>query len=68
MSSELTLLEKVDWSRNAECWKGRVVRPNGKIVNSTDAAHLACNVIKQIIGIPLNQEDQKIEEQFQKVK
>lgn len=68
MATELTLLEKVDWSRNAECWKGRVVRPNGKIVNSTEAAHLACNIIKQIIGIPLSQEDQKIEEQFQKVK
>jgi len=68
MSTELALLEKVDWSRSAECWKGRVVRPNGKIVNSTDAAYLACNVIKQTLGLPLTQEDQKIEEQFQKVK
>lgn len=68
MENEISLLEKVDWSRNAECWKDRIVRANGKIVNSADAAHLACNVLKQIIGIALNQEDQAIEAKFQKVK
>ena len=57
MESELKLLENVDWSRSAECWKGRVVRANGTISSSADSARLACNVIKQIIGIPLDQDE-----------
>ncbi len=61
---KLVELEKVDWLRNAECWKNRVVRTNGKIINNTDAAKLACNVIKRIIGIELNLEEQKLEEKF----
>ena len=57
-------LEKVDWLRSADCWKGRVIRSNGKIINSTDAARLACNVLKQILGIPLNDEDLVYESKF----
>lgn len=67
ISEELQKLEGIDWSRGASCWKGRIVRANGKIVNSADAAHLACNIMKQVIGIPLDQDDQKAEDRFQKV-
>lgn len=61
-------LEKVDWLRSAECWKGRVIRSNGKIINSNDAARLACNVLKETLGIPLDSEDLVYEEKFTKGK
>ncbi len=57
-------LEKVDWLRNADCWKGRVIRANGKIINSTDAARLAANVLKQALGISLDDEDRFYESKF----
>lgn len=63
-TEKLVDLEKVNWLRNAECWRDRVVRANGKIINNTDAAKLACNVIKRIIGIALDPEEQKLEEGF----
>lgn len=64
----ITGLEKVDWLRNAECWKGRVIRNNGKIINSNDAARLACNVLKKTLEIPLDPEDLVYEEKFIKGK
>ena len=61
-------LEKVDWLRSADCWKDRVIRSNGKIINSADAARLACNVLKQILGIDLDDEDLAYESKFCKGK
>ena len=66
MDTSLTGLQNVDWLRTAQCWKGRVVRANGKIINSNDAAHLVCNVLKDAIGIALESEDQIYEEKFQR--
>ena len=51
MEDRLKLLEKVDWSRSAEYWKGSIIRANGTVSASADSARLACNEIKQIIGI-----------------
>ena len=39
---------------------------DGKIINSNDAAHLVCNVLKDAIGIALDSEDQIYEEKFQR--
>ena len=66
MDTALTGLQNVDWLRTAQCWKGRVVRANGKIINSNDAAHLVCNILKDAIGIALDSEDQIYEEKFQR--
>lgn len=66
MNSRLTMLEEISWLRSDESWKGRVIRPNGKIVNSTDAARLACNVIKAKLNITLDHEDLLYEEKFLK--
>ncbi len=66
MDGVLQGLQKVDWLRNAPCWKDRVVRANGKIINSNDAAHLVCNVLKAAVGLPLNAEDQAYEDKFQR--
>lgn len=68
MKKHLEKLIEVDWSRNATCWQGRIVRANGTIINSADAARLACNVIKLSIGIDLDSEEQRLEDKFQKVK
>ena len=68
LEQSISRIENVDWLRSADCWKNRVIRTNGKIINSTDAARLACNVIKQVIGIPLDTEDQTYEEKFTKGK
>lgn len=61
-------LEKVDWLRSADCWKDRVIRSNGKIINSTDAARLASNVLKLVLNIPLDDEDLSYESKFCKRK
>lgn len=68
MEQSIAGIENVDWLRSADCWKDRVIRSNGKIINSTDAARLACNVLKQVIGIPLDHEDQIYEDKFSKGK
>ena len=64
MEQSLLGLENVNWLRSADCWRGRVIRANGKIINSTDAARLACNVLKRAVDIPLDDEDQSYEYHF----
>ena len=68
MADSLARLESIDWLRSAPCWKGRVIRSNGKIINSNDAARLACNVLKTVLGIQLSKEDQSYEDKFTGVK
>lgn len=51
MKRKLLKLEQVDWSRTAPCWKNRVIREDGKIINSSDAARCTCDVLKGVIGI-----------------
>lgn len=68
LEQSVSKIANVDWLRSADCWKDRVIRANGKIINSTDAARLACNVIKIVIGIPLDNEDQSYEDKFIKGK
>ena len=64
LEQNLIGLEKINWLRTADCWKGRVIRSNGKIINSTGAARLACNVLKRVVGLPLDEEDQLYENKF----
>ena len=68
MKDSLSKLKTIDWLRSAPCWKGRVIRANGKIINSNDAARLACNVLKSALEIPLSKEDQSYEDKFTGVK
>lgn len=60
----LEKLRTIDWSRNNKDWKQRVIRPNGTIINSAKAAHLASNVIKTALGIPFEPEDLSYEKKF----
>ena len=64
MYESLMGLKKVNWLRQAECWKGRIVSENGKIINSQNSARLASNILKTCIGIPLSEEDALCENKF----
>lgn len=65
MVKELKGLKKVDWSRsNSEDWGGRVLGERGKIQTNETAVVLICNKIKQIIGIPLSDEEQHKEDKI----
>ena len=46
----------------------KLIRTNGKIIHSNDAARLACNVLKETLEIPLDPEDLVYEEKFTKGK
>lgn len=64
MESALKKLQKIDWSRyNEENWLGRMIREDGKVMNSEEAVTLTCSKIKQLIGIPLGKDEQAKEAQ-----
>lgn len=46
----------------------KLIRTNGKTINSNDAARLACNVLKETLEIPLDSEDLVYEEKITKGK
>ena len=59
VDSSLIELDKIDWLRTSkENWENRIIRPNGKIINTEEASTLACARIKQLLGLPLNREEE----------
>lgn len=57
----LAALEKLDWGRsNRQCWKRRVMAGD-KISNSRHHLVLVCNVVKQVLGLRLSDEEEKAE-------
>jgi len=54
-------LNAVDWRRSAKCWSGRCVKDNAKMMKSNQAILLSSNAIKRVIGIPLSEEEKRIE-------
>lgn len=59
--SILNLLNSIDWFRCNPEWNGRIVSPQGKIVNNEDAIIKLCNYIKNQLGIELSK-DEKVKE------
>ena len=57
MATSLKKLRKIDWSRSNEDWVGRMIREDGKVVNSEEAVILTCAKIKQLIGLPLSKDE-----------
>ena len=58
MVTSLEKLQGIDWSRNnEENWLGRMIREDGKVMNSEEAITLTCAKIKQLIGIPLSKDE-----------
>lgn len=64
MNEILKLLGNIDWRRNAECWKLRTIRDNGRMINSEKAILLTANVIKTALGLSLTKEEQDKEKKF----
>lgn len=60
-------LQRINWRRNADCWRLRVIRPNGRMINSETAIILAANVIKLSIGIELDADELEREDRFRNV-
>lgn len=55
-------LQKIDWSRhNAKQWEGRAM-VGGKVTNTTTNVILTTNVIKKALSLPLDEEQQRVEE------
>jgi DNA sulfur modification protein DndB len=59
-------LAEVDFSRaNKADWLGRAFSVNGRIQKTRDTVTLTANKIKERLGLPLTELEQKIEEKFQ---
>lgn len=56
-------LRDIDWRKANPEWLKRTML-HGKISKSAISIHLTCNALKQKLGIPLNSEEQKLEEQL----
>lgn len=60
----LRRLSTIDWSRsNAQLWEGRALVA-GRVSKGTPNVILATNLIKQHLGLPLTQEEQRVEDGF----
>ena len=57
---KLRNLKKIDWSRDAPEWDGRLIK-HGQMQKQSTAIELAANIILKKCGIPLSTEREKIE-------
>lgn len=60
----ISKIEKINWKRNANCWKLRVIKNNGRMINNERAIILAANVIKKEIGVALSDDENTIEKEY----
>lgn len=68
LNKYLPQISKINWKRNSDDWKLRVIRSNGRMINNADAIILAGNVIKQYINLPLTDDEITAEQKFIKNK
>lgn len=61
---DLNALKTIDWKRNANIWKMRVVRNDGRMIINERAVMLTSNVLKMHIGIELSDDEQIAEDKF----
>lgn len=64
LEASLSMLENICWLRSAQEWQLRTIRKNGRMINSEEAVILTCNVIKRLIGIRLDENEQRKEQVF----
>lgn len=63
--SYIQKLSQIDWNRsNTTDWENRAFSPNGRIQKNSSTIQLTCNRIKQLIGLPLNEQEQATEDKF----
>ena len=62
--SVLKGLEKINWKRSNSVWKLRVIRNNGRMINSEKSISLAAIAIKNMLGIDLLEDEVFEEDSF----
>lgn len=63
MQDELKGLTKINWKRSAQTWNTRVLK-RGRVLVNRKAIVLTANVIKKSLGIPLDEDEMFIENEF----
>ena len=58
-------IAEIDWSRNNPAWNGRAV-VRGRLSKATQNVTLTANHIKHHLKLPLSQDDQRVEDAFQR--
>lgn len=65
MTEILKGLKQIDWLRSASGnWEDRLIRRNGKIINTEESVTLTCSKIKMLLGIELSREELNKERNF----
>lgn len=60
--TKLSALAKIDWSRrNTAVWEGRALI-GGRVSKVTNSIVLTTNVVKKKLGLPLDEEEKRVEE------
>ena len=54
-------LKGINWKRNAQEWKNRTIRQDGRIIANETAIILTGNKLKSRFGIPLSEEEKEKE-------
>lgn len=62
--SVLAGLEEINWRRSNPVWKLRVIRSNGRMINSEKSISLAAIAIKNMLGIVLSEDEVFEEDSF----
>lgn len=62
--TKLNELKLVNWRRDFTDWQNRLINQNGRIINNEEAIILACNYLKQKLGIELDSVEIKKEKSF----
>ena len=57
-------LRQISWLRNDPLWRSRTIKGNGRMINNEEAIILTSNVLKQELGIPLDEQERKKERAF----
>jgi len=65
MNTSIEKIEEINWKRSWDGWKLRVIRSNGRMINNESAISLTAIVIKEQIGLPLNDDEIAQESRFQ---
>lgn len=63
MENGLKRLSGINWKRNSQIWNTRVLK-KGRVLVNRKAIILTANVIKEKIGIPLDEDEDYIENEF----
>ena len=60
----LKKLQQINWKRDCEDWALRTIRANGRMINNEEAITLTCNVLKNRLGVSLDEFEQSKESAF----